>query len=69
LSARRQSTLRRIPATAPEVPKSVELEARIARLELMVKGLREDLAIRQRNESAIQAQLDHLAARIKEARL
>jgi uncharacterized coiled-coil protein SlyX len=43
----------------------LELEARIARLELLVKGLREELAVRQRHEAAIQAQLDHLAARFK----
>jgi uncharacterized coiled-coil protein SlyX len=69
LSSRRHSTLRRIAATATELPKSLELEARIARLELLVKGLREDLAARQRNEAALQAQLDHLAARLREERL
>jgi uncharacterized coiled-coil protein SlyX len=66
---RRLSTLRGTPATASEVPKSVELEHRIARLEMLVKGLREDLAVRQRKEAAIQAQLDHLTARIKEQQL
>ena len=61
--------LRLTPATVSEVPKPVELEHRITRLELLVKELREDLAIRQRTETAIQAQLDHLTARFKEHQL
>jgi hypothetical protein len=65
LAERRHSTLRPHLATAAEAPKSVELESRIGRLELIVKGLQEELAIRQRREAAMQAQLDHMWARMK----
>jgi len=50
---------------AAETSKSVELETRIARLESITKGLQQELALRQRREVAIQAELDHLLARIK----
>jgi uncharacterized coiled-coil protein SlyX len=44
----------------------VELESRIGRLEYLVNGLREELAIRQRREAALQAELDHLWARVRQ---
>jgi uncharacterized coiled-coil protein SlyX len=69
LPARRRSTARPTRATASDAsdaPKSVELEARIGRLEYLVNGLREELAIRQRREAALQAELDHLWARVKQ---
>ena len=62
---RRHSTLRPVRGTAAEISKSVELETRIARLESITKGLQQELALRQRREVAIQAELDHLWARIK----
>jgi uncharacterized coiled-coil protein SlyX len=65
LSTRRRSTMPPIRATASEMSKSVELESRIGRLESLVKGLQEELAIRQRREIAMQAQLDHLWDRVK----
>jgi uncharacterized coiled-coil protein SlyX len=65
LPERRFSSIPRTRPTAAEVPKSVELESRIARLELLLKGVREELAARQRTEAALKAELDHLWARIK----
>jgi hypothetical protein len=65
LTDRRYSTERPSPETAADLPKSVELESRISRLELLTKGLQEEMAIRQRREAAMQAELDHLWARIK----
>jgi uncharacterized coiled-coil protein SlyX len=66
LPARRRSTARQIRATASDAAKSVELESRIGRLEYLVNGLREELALRQRRETAMQAELDHLWARVKQ---
>jgi hypothetical protein len=69
LPARRRSTARPIRATASDASdasKSVELESRIGRLEYLVNGLREELAIRQRRETALRAELDHLWARVKQ---
>jgi hypothetical protein len=66
LPARRRSTARPIRATASDAPKSVEPESRIGRLEYLVNGLREELAIRQRREAALQAELDHLWAHVKQ---
>ena len=51
--------------TAAETSKSVELETRIARLESITKSLQEELALRQRREVTMRAELDHLWARIK----
>jgi len=65
LAERRDSTVRPARGTAAETSKSVELETRIARLESITKGLQQELALRQRREVAIQAELDHLLARIK----
>jgi uncharacterized coiled-coil protein SlyX len=57
---------RRIPP--PEGSKSLELESRIGRLESLVKGLREDIAMRQRREAMLRAEFDHLVERIKGVR-
>ena len=65
LAERRDSTVRPARGMAAETSKSVELETRIARLESITKGLQQELALRQRREVAIQAELDHLLARIK----
>jgi len=46
------------------VPKSVELEHRLSRLELVVKQLVETLASEHRQNSAMQAQLDHILAKL-----
>jgi hypothetical protein len=63
LVTRRRSTLRLPRATAFEVPKSVELEHRIGRLELLIKDLHDENAALKKRVSALQAQLDHVAAR------
>lgn len=62
---RQPSTVRLLRNLAADGSKSLELEARIGRLELLVRGLQEELAIRQRHEVSLQAQLDYLLARIK----
>ena len=53
-----------MPDTAAEVPKSIELELRIARLELYVKDLTEQIDLQAKRTVALQAQLDHFLARI-----
>ena len=62
----RRSSARSVRETASDAPKSVELESRIGRLEYLVNGMREELALRQRREVAMQAELDHLWARVKQ---
>jgi hypothetical protein len=64
LAARRRSTIPFLPDTAAEVPKSIELELRIARLELYVKDLTEQIDLQAKRTVALQAQLDHFLARI-----
>ena len=59
-----------MPTTATDATtvlgsKTVELEARIGRLETLVKGLLEEQAVQLRREAAMQAQLDHLWGRLK----
>jgi hypothetical protein len=65
LAERRHFTLRPLREMATDAQKSAELESRIGRLELLTKALQEELAIRQRREIAMQAELDHLWARMK----
>jgi uncharacterized coiled-coil protein SlyX len=43
----------------------VELEVRIARVELTVKAIHEAVDVVMRRLAALQAQLDHLAARVE----
>jgi hypothetical protein len=63
LADRRHSTVRRARDISPDFPsKSLELESRISRLELLVQALLDD---RQRRDIATQAQFDHLWARVK----
>jgi hypothetical protein len=65
LTERLDSTARPVRGTAAELPKSLELEDRLSRLELVVKELREELVVRRAREIAMQAELDHLWARVK----
>ena len=51
-------------ATADEVPKSWELEQRVARLELRIKDLQAALDLQTKRNVAMQAQFDHLLARL-----
>jgi hypothetical protein len=46
------------------VPKSLELEQRVARVELQQQQIRETLDVVLKRLAAIQAQLDHLGARV-----
>ena len=59
------STVRLLRNLAADGSKSLELEARIGRLEVLVRGLQEERAMRQRHEVSLQAQLDYLLARVK----
>jgi hypothetical protein len=63
---RRRSSLTPTRATAHEVlqPKSLELENRVARLELVVNDLRGAYDDVKKRLIALQAQLDHIAARL-----
>jgi hypothetical protein len=51
-------------ATADEVPKSWELEQRVARLELRIKEMQASLDLQAKRNVALQAQFDHLLARL-----
>ena len=51
-------------ATADEVPKSWELEQRVARLELRIRDMQAALDLQTTRSIALQAQLDHLIARL-----
>jgi uncharacterized coiled-coil protein SlyX len=57
-----RSTAHDLPAIA--LSKSMELEARIARLEQLVKELGASVLMLSRQSAATQAQLDHLIARL-----
>lgn len=59
----RQYTIR-VRTTARDVPKSVELEQRVSRLELALKEIREALDVISKRLVALQAHLDHVAARV-----
>jgi uncharacterized coiled-coil protein SlyX len=63
--SRRRSTINAFRATAHEVPpKSIELEQRISRLELLVEELVHSAERQTTRISAMQAQLDHLTAKL-----
>jgi uncharacterized protein involved in exopolysaccharide biosynthesis len=64
LANRRQSSIRPRPAIAHEVSKSVELEQRISRLEMRIRDLQGTLELQSKRAVALQAQLDHLTARL-----
>jgi uncharacterized coiled-coil protein SlyX len=51
------------PVTAHEASKSLELETRVGRIETALKKLRDDITVLNQRTVAIQAQLDHIAAR------
>jgi hypothetical protein len=62
---KRETTVPIFPrATADEVPKSWELEQRVARLELRIKDLQAALDLQTKRSTALQAQFDHLIARL-----
>ncbi len=58
--------MRRVNAHAHDagVPKSVELEFRVSRIEGDMKDLREMLEVLTKRVVALQAQMDHLLARL-----
>jgi len=62
---KRQSTITSFfRPTANEVPKSWELEQRVARLELQIRDVQSALTLQAKRTIAMQAQLDHLIARL-----
>jgi len=52
----------------PIVPKSIELEQRLARLELSCAEMQRTVDNLKRRETALEAQVDHLLARLIDAR-
>jgi exonuclease VII large subunit len=60
---RRSTPAPRASAHEIHVPKTVELEQRIARLELKLQRACEDLEKTRQRMSALQAQLDHYGAK------
>ena len=63
---RRRSTIRPTRAIAAEVRpvKSLELESRVARLEIVLEQLRDAQEVTSKRLFALQARLDHLAGRL-----
>jgi hypothetical protein len=49
---------------ADEVPKSWELEQRVARLELQMRDMQSALTLQSKRTISLQAQIDHLIARL-----
>ena len=65
MRSKRQTTIPMFSrATADEVPKSWELEQRVARLEIRIKDLQAALDLQTKRNIALQAQFDHLLARL-----
>lgn len=64
LTPRRDSTVPRTRDTAAEFPKSIELEHRIGRIEVQVQELLEKIDVQSKRTVALQAQVDHLLARL-----
>ena len=67
LPSRRRSTVPPPPATASDIsiaPKSLELEQRIARVEAWAEELQQTVDILLKRITAMQAQIDHLSARV-----
>jgi len=62
--SRRETTIPHLfRTTADELPKSWELEQRVARLELALRHLQAALDLQTKRTIALQAELDHLVAR------
>jgi len=67
LPPRRQFTLKHPRATAgdlPIAPKTIELEQRIARVEGWCEELQQTVDVVLKRVNALQAQLDHISARL-----
>jgi hypothetical protein len=66
LRSRRRSSIKQPRASASEffLPKSFELEQRLARLEVALKDTRAMCEALTKQVAALQAQSDHLAARV-----
>ena len=62
---RRQSSTHQPRSAAKEHPKSIELEQRIARMEIAVTRLTEWMETLNTRFVALQAHLDHVSARIR----
>jgi hypothetical protein len=64
---RRHSLIKPIPVTADDFSdlKSLELEQRLARIELLIGDIRNAIVLMQKRTISLQAQLDHLSARIE----
>jgi hypothetical protein len=61
VSERRRVTIPPSRDTGSELPKSIELETRVARLEFGLEDLRRAVDVLTRRMVAMQAQLDHLS--------
>ena len=65
MPSKRQATITSFfRANANEVPKSWELEQRVARLELQIRDMQSTLTVQAKRTISLQAQLDHLIARL-----
>jgi hypothetical protein len=63
--SKRQTTITSFfRANADEVPKSWELEQRVARLELQMNDVKSALNLQAKRTIALQAHIDHLIARL-----
>ena len=65
LLSRRRWSIRPVRATALEAAsKGLELETRIGRLEHILKDIRQAVDLLTKRAAAIQAEIDHLSARV-----
>jgi len=64
VAAGRRSTVRNVRASAPEFSKSFELEQRLGRVEVQLKDVVATIDALNKRTIAMQAQLDHLTARL-----
>jgi hypothetical protein len=64
---RRHSTIKPIPVTADDFSdlKSLELEQRLARIEVLMESLRTAMDVLMKRTTSLQAEVDHLSARIQ----
>jgi len=53
------------PGELPSAPKSLELEQRIARLEICCQEMEARLELALKRSAALQAEVDHLRARLR----
>jgi len=65
VSEQRHLTVPRPRTIAADAPKSVELEQRISRLELVIREMQTTLDLRKNRISELERQVDYLASKVR----